>query len=109
MSNPNSISLPVVPPEDHPYIHDLYERHGLELNSTPDLVMAVVESLWTPDLGGIQARADASQLLAGRRIDGWELGDVPAYESAIFKPESYEGFVNAVGMLVEATVQGQSS
>ena len=102
MTDSIEIQLPIIPPENHPYIHDLYRRSGLELDSSAELVMAAVKNRWSREPSNITARAEAAELALGRRVDGQELSELPVlFRLHIFDPEEFDGFLNAVRKVAE--------
>ena len=108
MTNSNESIIPVIPPEDHGYMHSLYERSGLELDSSAELVMAAARKAWNPDKDDVSARATAAELLLGRRVDGQELGTLPVLFSLhVFDPEDFDGFLHAVNQVAEFDVESR--
>src|SRR4051812_31606536 len=98
--------VPVVPPEEHPYMHDLYERTGLELTSEADVVLSAAHKIWSSGTE-VTERVEAAELLLGRRIDGQELNTLPlAFSLHIFQPETFEGLLGVVSRIAE-TEQNQ--
>jgi len=102
MSQENRL-VPIVPPEDHPYMHSLYARVGLEVSASADEVLAVAEAKWdaAQDIG---ERVETAELLLGRRIDGLEVPTLPGdFRGYVFDGGSFSSFLGATSLLAEVS------
>ncbi len=94
--------VPVVPPEEHPYMHNLYIRNGLALDSTAADVLAVADLKWRAALD-VSDRAETAELLLGRRIDGQELNVLPAeFKKHVFEAGHFDGLLAITSQIAEA-------
>jgi hypothetical protein len=95
------ILVPIVPPKNQPYMHDLYARTGLEPDAEAEEVLAAAYARWetAEDVG---ARAEVAELLLGRRIDGSEVATFSSdFRDSMFNGGSFEGVVGAISLVAE--------
>jgi len=94
MSSRKNELVPVVPPDDHPYMHDLYVRTGLQLTSEADVVLSAAHRKWR-QARGPDDRHEVAELLLGRRIGGWEVQETlpAALGLHINQPQDFEGLL----------------
>jgi hypothetical protein len=101
MSLRKSEFVPVVPPDANPYMHNLYARNGLPLDSSAADVLAVAHLKWEAALD-VGDRAETAELLLGRRVDGHELNVLPAeFKQHVIEAGHFDGLLAITSQIAE--------
>ena len=96
--------IPVIPPENHPYMLDLYGRYGLDVTAEQSVVLGAAHHLWHK-ADSVGERVEAGELLLGRRIDGNEINTLPFdFSSRIFDGGDFSGMLEASSRIVESKI-----
>lgn len=92
--------VPVIPPQDGPYMEGLYGRNGLETTSEASVVMSAARNVW--GAGSVDSRVETAELLLGRRIDEQEFDSLPAaFGLHISKPGDFTSLVAVMAQIAE--------
>lgn len=97
-----SDKVPVVPPTESGYMHDLYRRTGLDLTAEQSVVLGAAHHLWHK-AESTGERVEVGELLLGRRIDGSETRSLPFnFVSSIFEGGDFSALLEVSSRIVEA-------
>jgi hypothetical protein len=93
--------IPVIPPEDHPYMHDVYARAGLNADSSQAEVLTAARNKWESAVDA-RDRGETAELLLGRRIDGQELHTLPReFSEHVLGAGHFDGLLAVTSQIAE--------
>ncbi len=102
--------LPRIPRTGEPitsYMAWLLERESFDDTTTPEEVMQRASELWN-QTDDVETRAEVTQLLLGRRIDGGEIEDIhPLFSLYVFQGGEFEGLVSMMSQIATSEADKQ--